>query len=538
LRTNNDSYRVFVNSPATGAQQDVPGPAPYTASPSGWLGSSTTTIGNNVDAYLDRDNNNAADASGRPTAPDQNFLFPWDGAQAPTTAANQLASVTNLFYLNNVLHDRLYGYGFTESAGNFQQNNFDRGGAGGDPVNAEAQDGGGTNNANFSTPTDGSRPRMQMYLWTSATPSRDGDLDSDIVYHEYGHGLTWRMIGSMTGPLAGAIGEGMSDTLATYFNGDDAVAEYSYNKATGIRRFKYTDYPYTYKNVTGSSVHNDGEIYGAAMWRLRQIWLTSTRDHDRLLTFIVDGMNYTPSRPDYEAMRDGILSAMNADAASTGERCAVWDAFAKYGIGVGADGRETCRIFTCSVTITESFAKPAECTGGTNTAPVVTIASPTNNASFVQGAAVSFTGSADDAESGDLTSGLTWTSSIAGQIGTGASFSRSDLAVGTHVVTASVTDGGGLTGTRQVTITVSAATGFTLTTRGYKVKGVRTVDLSWSGATGDTVDVYRDNTQILASTPNDGTQTDTIAGKGSGTFTYRVCNAGTATCSNPSAVTF
>jgi hypothetical protein len=28
----------------------------------------------------------------------------------------------------------------------------------------------------------------------------DGSLDSNIVYHEYGHGLTWRMIGGMSGP--------------------------------------------------------------------------------------------------------------------------------------------------------------------------------------------------------------------------------------------------------------------------------------------------------------------------------------------------
>ena len=95
-------------------------------------------------------------------------------------------------------------------------------GAGNDPVNAEAQDGGGTNNANFATPSDGSRPRMQMYLWNTASPSRDGDVDSDIVYHEYGHGLTWRMIGGMQGRLSGALGEGMSDTVALYMNGDDA----------------------------------------------------------------------------------------------------------------------------------------------------------------------------------------------------------------------------------------------------------------------------------------------------------------------------
>ena len=72
----------------------------------------------------------------------------------------------NLFYLNNVIHDILYGHGFNEAAGNFQTDNFGRGGKGGDPVQAEAQDGGGTDNANFATPGDGREPRMQMYLWT------------------------------------------------------------------------------------------------------------------------------------------------------------------------------------------------------------------------------------------------------------------------------------------------------------------------------------------------------------------------------------
>ena len=54
----------------------------------------------------------------------------------------------------------------------------------------------------------------------------DASLDSDIVYHEYGHGLTWRMIGGMSGPLAGALGEGASDGLALLLNGDDRVGEY------------------------------------------------------------------------------------------------------------------------------------------------------------------------------------------------------------------------------------------------------------------------------------------------------------------------
>jgi hypothetical protein len=79
---------------------------------------------------------------------------------------NQAVSVQNLFYLNNVMHDRLYKYGFNEAAGNFQNNNFGKGGAtGSDAVNAEAQDGGGLDNATSRHPRDGSAPRMQMYLF-------------------------------------------------------------------------------------------------------------------------------------------------------------------------------------------------------------------------------------------------------------------------------------------------------------------------------------------------------------------------------------
>jgi extracellular elastinolytic metalloproteinase len=74
--------------------------------------------------------------------------------------------VANLFYANNMIHDVLHRYGFDEEAGNFQVNNYGRGGTGGDAVNAEAADGGGINNANFSTPAlDGGAPRMQMFLW-------------------------------------------------------------------------------------------------------------------------------------------------------------------------------------------------------------------------------------------------------------------------------------------------------------------------------------------------------------------------------------
>jgi hypothetical protein len=77
----------------------------------------------------------------------------------------------------------------------------------------------------------------------------------------------------------------------------------------------------------------------------------------------------------------------------------------------------------------------------------------------------------------------------------------------------------------------------TLTARGHKVHGRRTADLTWIGAGSPTVDVYRDNV-FLVNTANDGSYTDQIGGRGHGSFTYKVCEAGTETCSNEATVTF
>jgi hypothetical protein len=363
-RTNTDTYKIFPDHPGNSTQTVVSGPGSgNTESPSGWVFSNTTT-GNNVDAYLDRDNNNSPDSGGRPVSSTQNFEYTANLSQAPTTSINQDAAVTNLFYLNNVIHDKLYSHGFIESAGNFQENNFGQGGNGSDSVNAEAQDGGGTNNANFSTPSDGSNPRMQMYIWTQTNPNRDGDLDSDIVWHEYGHGLTWRMIGSMSGALSGAIGEGMSDVLSIYINANDVVGEYSYNNSNGIRRYPYGSHPLTYGDVTGSSVHSDGEIYAATMWDLRGLWLGAGYTMDELFDVVVGGMNFTPSGPAYEDMRDGLLAASD----TLDKDCLIWEAFAARGIGEGASGSTSGGgPFGGSVTINESFSVPASCSSCTPT---------------------------------------------------------------------------------------------------------------------------------------------------------------------------
>jgi serine protease len=176
--------------------------------------------------------------------------------------------------------------------------------------------------------------------------------------------------------------------------------------------------------------------------------------------------------------------------------------------------------------------------GGTNNPPSVSITSPSNGASFASGTSISFSGSASDTEDGNLTSSLVWVSSLDGQIGTGGSFSAV-LSDGTHTITASVTDSGGSSASDSVSITVGGGGGsdFTLSVLAYKVKGTKYADLTWSGATSTNVDVYR-NGVLVITTANDGAFTDGPLGKGGGSATYQVCEAGTNVCSNTVSVSW
>lgn len=358
LRTSNDSYRVYPVSPINSNQVVRSGPGVGNSqSPAGWIsGDQTTRLirGNNVSAYLDRDNNGQPDTGDSEDVTNGDFLAMYSDFDEPTTSENQDFAVQNLFYLNNIIHDDLYDHGFNEGARNFQEDNFEKGGLGSDSVNAEAQDGGSTNNANFATPGDGANPRMQMYIWTFTNPSRDSGLDSDIVWHEYGHGLTWRMIGNMSGAISGAIGEGMSDVLAILHNNDDVVGEYSIDRAVGIRSAPYTNYPRTIGDFTGTSVHFDGEIYAATMWRAGELYRASGLNNENLLDTAIDGMNFTPSAPTYLDMRDGILAA----APNSREGCMIWQAFADYGMGEGAEFEVD---FIGRLNITESYTIPDSC---------------------------------------------------------------------------------------------------------------------------------------------------------------------------------
>lgn len=167
------SYRVFplpVESPAHGNRSLVGDPDDAIASPFGWHDNNgspgsefTITRGNNVHAYQDSDGNNLPAGDEPDGGAALNFDYPYNVNNTPVQ--NQNAAVTNLFYAANYMHDVAYRYGFDEPAGNFQQNNYGNGGFQNDYVQAEALDGDAFNNAQWSAGPEGSRGRLEMFLW-------------------------------------------------------------------------------------------------------------------------------------------------------------------------------------------------------------------------------------------------------------------------------------------------------------------------------------------------------------------------------------
>ena len=602
-----DQYRVYgfnsespisTESPADLKHQMTPETGDRVASPTGWHSGNTTT-GNNVVAVEDRDNSDTGgyQPTGIGLPGNLTFDFAHDDLKAPCQQpslvsnvqsdpvnlkpcapysalapnTNLQASIVNLFYWNNVIHDVMVHYGFTEGAGNFQQTNFTLEGTWRDvdAVFAQAQDGSGTNNANFFTPPDDGvtplllPPAMQMYEWsppavvqgqrcrarsrtsttatsccrprprasarTSATstrprapatsssaddgstgdgtgtvndgceplvgftpgrialldrglcefgvkvlnaeqagakgaiiantlgrevgnamgpgvvggqvtipsvmigesngtrlkqamaqgtvnttlqivpvPNRDSDLDAGVIAHEYGHGISNRLIGGpssiaclingqvpsttavgTTTPIGEQMGEGWSDLYALILTaqatdggntprGVGAYISFQNEHGPGIRRFPYTRNmavnPFTYADVPAEAVpHGVGTVWATMVWDM--YWnlvdahgfepnlfnAGSTAGNVRTLRYINHGLIMTKCRPSFVDGRNAILAAEAADG-NIADSCPIWRAFARRGLGVGAlnpTGGEDHRQ------VVEDFTVPAYCaTGG------------------------------------------------------------------------------------------------------------------------------------------------------------------------------
>jgi uncharacterized protein (TIGR03437 family) len=324
-----------------------------------WAGNPPTgLISNNADAHLDRNGDDRADSPVL-TAADGNFSFPIDLTKPPTNGDNQRSAQVNLFYWVNRYHDILYLFGFNEAAGNFQKKNFSLGGLANDPIQADAQDGRGTNNANYSGGRDGSPGRIQMYLW-SGNPQLDGDLDQGIILHELTHGLTTRLVGNGTG-LTGMQGRGMGEGWSDYFGmvllrqpGDDLDGKYTIgqyatnNYARGIRRFPYsTDqnvYPLNFGDITrNTEVHAVGEIWCNTLLEMRVQLIRKLgfqEGHRQSIQLVVDGLKLTPISPNFLDARNAILLADKLNNAGVNQ-CLIWQAFKKHGMGFSANTLDT-----------------------------------------------------------------------------------------------------------------------------------------------------------------------------------------------------
>ncbi|MCB1689558.1 MAG: M36 family metallopeptidase [Halioglobus sp.] len=385
------------------------------ASPFGWhdtdgvAGHEYTTLrGNNVYAYADRYGDNTPDVSepncGSGLVCDNDYPISFS-TQQPSTY--RYAATTNLFYWNNIIHDIQYQYGFDEAAGNFQDNNYGKGGIGGDKVLAEVQDSSlhptdpKFNNANFATPPDGGdpsypnwKPRMQFYIFDYANPDRDGAFDSGWIVHEYGHGISNRLVGgpSNTSCLGNwqQPGEGLSDWWAMVYTAkasDQATdgrgwGTYLKGEPTtgaGFRRQRYsTDQAinnYTYESLSTvrfysgkPGPHDVGEIWTQAAWEvywaLVDKWgfgdlynATGGAGNQRAMLYVNEGLKNTACSPTFTDVRDGILQATQ-ELYDGQDYCRVWKSFAAFGLGTDAISGGSN-----SINSTNGFAVPAACAG-------------------------------------------------------------------------------------------------------------------------------------------------------------------------------
>lgn len=329
----------------------------------------------------------------------------WDRFAPNSWKTNRRQNAVQVYYYLNAFHDHLAAapIGFTERLGNFQTSNPSGRGKGHDAVQAQIMDGAATdlglpdrfhyNNANMFTPPDGQAPVMQLYLfkrdvYSPNWPSGNAGDDASVVYHEYTHGLSSRLVTYANGTQAlnseqsGALGEAWSDWYALDFlvaggvitdtgapgevmeglqiTGGDGVRYQAIDCSvgapggacpgatnTGPGGFTYGDYGDVYAEP---EIHSDGEIWAQTLWDLRGALGVALTE--RLVT---RAMLLSPPDPSFLDMRNAILQADVAydGGASLG---AIWTVFAARGMGYFASS-----VNGNDVTPTQSFAEPPDC---------------------------------------------------------------------------------------------------------------------------------------------------------------------------------
>ena len=324
--------RVNTNFPRPVGDYGLPPVSLPNGFPNDWV-TSNSTVGNAVNAHLE-------DTGPPLTVPASGGILTFN----PADPASDDQKVLNLFYYACYMHDYLYLLGFREADGNFQQNNLGNGGAEGDPLDARAYQGAVWATASMATPADGSSPLMKMGLVPDT--NRHTALDSTVVFHEYTHGLTNRLVGgpmndqALDAQQSAGMGEGWSDYVACTITGEEVIAAWVLNTANGARAFRYDgNYPDTFADLgTGryTEMHNIGEIWCAALLEMNRAIGSALG-----IQLVVDSLKLTPANPSFPDARDAIFLALDHMLSSNkltaaqhdGFAASMWKVFARFGLG-------------------------------------------------------------------------------------------------------------------------------------------------------------------------------------------------------------
>jgi extracellular elastinolytic metalloproteinase len=393
----------YPGAPAGGSQRSRNLTAP------GWLPNNSPRLAGNVaHVYEDVNDDDTAQTSEEvPPSGKRSFNYPftpfggancaagfvcsWDPDVPNSWQINAKQEAVQMFYFLGKYHDHLLKtpIGFTRAAGNFEAVDGDavQGNAiDGANLNAGLPDANHVDNANMLTPPDGIAPRMQMYLFHepgTSFPDEDPFLagnsadEADIVYHEYTHGLSNRLVVDANGVStlgniqAGSMGEAWSDWYAMdflvntgFFRDTNAPGQLRIGEYVGwgndLIRTQPVDCPvgstsptcpgtpgagpggYTYgdfgKIIGRPEVHADGEIWAETLWDLRHALGSSLTE-----SLVTRAMELSPANPSYLDMRNSILQA---DLVNNGgkEQTAIWKVFAARGMGwfaAATDGDDT-----------------------------------------------------------------------------------------------------------------------------------------------------------------------------------------------------
>jgi len=340
-------------------------PSIKNASPNGWnkIGNINyfVTMGNNVRVFTNIER--------RETVSDfsQQFNFQFDKNYMNDMKKNKDASVTNTFYITNLMHDIFFNLGFTEEKGNFQVENFSGKGIGNDPVTVIIHDyhflskeieNKGTDPVRkyfykncpmmcTSTPSDGQFPTIHIANLDYATSNHG-------IIHEYTHAVTQRMTyyGRNENCFTDGHSREMNEALSEFF-----ASAIAFKKRNNPAKFGDV-YIIEDAEERNNHIHEFGEFFVAALndamflvcdyYRCDPNMLQEFNNMELyelpynviFMTNVLNALTHVTCKPSYLDLRNAIIEESENNYIIRDDnffKCLLWIGFAKRGLGYNAD---------------------------------------------------------------------------------------------------------------------------------------------------------------------------------------------------------